>query len=85
VVQAAVGRVNVVSEPASTRGWTVCAGTCKPRRSRTESPPGSGASSTWPGLAWPTLTVAITTGDDAELGMRLAVDGYPVKAPAGQP
>jgi hypothetical protein len=37
------------------------------------------------GLAWPILTVAITVGDDAEMGMRLAVDDYPVKAPAGQP
>ncbi|WP_121432273.1 DUF7665 family protein [Actinomadura pelletieri] len=36
-------------------------------------------------LDWPVLVVAITAGDDRELGMRLDVDGYPVTAPAGQP
>ncbi|MFC7279217.1 hypothetical protein ACFQS1_35095 [Paractinoplanes rhizophilus] len=36
-------------------------------------------------LAWPFLTVTIAVGDDADLGMRLQVDDYPVKAPAGQP
>jgi hypothetical protein len=36
-------------------------------------------------LTWPVLTVAITVGDGGQLGIRLAVDDYPVKAPAGQP
>jgi hypothetical protein len=36
-------------------------------------------------LSWPYLFVAVTAGDGHELGMRLAVDGYPAIAPAGQP
>ncbi|MET7951274.1 hypothetical protein [Micromonospora sp. NPDC005324] len=36
-------------------------------------------------LTWPFLTVAITVGEDAELGMRLDVQDYPLQAPAGQP
>lgn len=36
-------------------------------------------------LSWPILTVAIAVGDNAELGMRLDVQGYPLQAPAGQP
>jgi hypothetical protein len=35
-------------------------------------------------LQWPHLTVAITAGDGNELGMRIAVDGYPGLPPAGQ-
>jgi hypothetical protein len=31
------------------------------------------------------LTIAVTAGDGRELGMRLAVDGYPNLPPAGQP
>ncbi|MET7971254.1 hypothetical protein [Micromonospora sp. NPDC005305] len=36
-------------------------------------------------LNWPILLVAIAIDDDAELGMRLDVQDYPVRAPAGQP
>jgi len=36
-------------------------------------------------LDWPYLIVTITAGDGNELGMRLHIDGYPSKAPAGQP
>lgn len=37
------------------------------------------------GLNWPILTITITLGDGMPIGMRLAVDGYPLSAPAGQP
>lgn len=36
-------------------------------------------------LQWPYLTVAITTGDGHELGMRILLDNYPTWAPGGQP
>lgn len=36
-------------------------------------------------LAFPTLTIAVTTGDGRELGMRVDVTGYPAAAPAGTP
>jgi hypothetical protein len=36
-------------------------------------------------LTWPVLIVAIRVGDDGEVGIRLAVDDYPLLAPAGQP
>ncbi|MEW2330281.1 hypothetical protein AB0880_20995 [Micromonospora chersina] len=36
-------------------------------------------------LTWPFLTVAIAVGENAELGMRLDVQDYPLQAPAGQP
>lgn len=36
-------------------------------------------------LIWPHLTVTIIAGDGNEFGMRLALDGYPATAPAGQP
>jgi hypothetical protein len=35
-------------------------------------------------LQWPYLKVAVTAGDGRELGMRIAVDDYPTRAPAGQ-
>ncbi|HUZ56018.1 MAG TPA: hypothetical protein VMU94_26270 [Streptosporangiaceae bacterium] len=35
-------------------------------------------------LRWPHLEVAVTAGDGHELGMRIAVDGYPGQAPGGQ-
>ncbi|MDT4995137.1 MAG: hypothetical protein QOH97_5029, partial [Actinoplanes sp.] len=36
-------------------------------------------------LSWPVLLVAIAVGDEAELGMRVDVQDYPMQAPAGQP
>jgi hypothetical protein len=36
-------------------------------------------------LDWPRLTAAVTYGDGGELGLLIAVDGYPRLAPAGQP
>jgi hypothetical protein len=36
-------------------------------------------------LNWPCLIVAVTAGDGNELGLRIAVDGYPRVAPGGQP
>ena len=36
-------------------------------------------------LRWPALFVGVTVGAVGELGLRLAVDGYPALAPAGQP
>lgn len=36
-------------------------------------------------LAWPVLYVSVAVGESGELGLRLALDGYPVQAPAGQP
>lgn len=36
-------------------------------------------------FTWPELTVAISAGDGRELGMRIAVDGYPALPPSGQP
>lgn len=35
-------------------------------------------------LSWPVLTVAVTVGRAAEVAVRLAVDSYPGRAPAGQ-
>lgn len=37
------------------------------------------------GLAWPTLTVAITVAGGEELGMCLDLQDYPAAAPAGRP
>ena len=37
------------------------------------------------GLCWPHLLVTVTCGDGGRLGLRIAVDGYPRLAPAGQP
>jgi hypothetical protein len=34
---------------------------------------------------FPEVTVAVTLGNGEELGLRLAVDSYPLQAPAGQP
>jgi hypothetical protein len=36
-------------------------------------------------LTWPVLTVAVRLDTGDEVGLRLAVDDYPVSAPAGQP
>jgi hypothetical protein len=36
-------------------------------------------------LSWPNLTVSITIGDGSEPGVRILVDDYPIKAPAGRP
>ena len=35
-------------------------------------------------FTWPTLTVAISLGNDIEVGMQLDVEDYPVEAPAGR-
>jgi hypothetical protein len=36
-------------------------------------------------LCWPRLFVTVSCGDGGRLGMRIAVDGYPRLAPAGEP
>lgn len=38
-----------------------------------------------PRLDWPVLFIEIAVGDLAFLAMRLSVDGYPLRAPQGQP
>ncbi|MHA6783339.1 DUF7665 family protein [Pseudonocardia saturnea] len=37
-----------------------------------------------PAVDWPALTVEIAVGDDEFASLRLAVDGYPARAPGGQ-